>query len=175
MWYYFFGFLFVFLDFDVTIGGVTLYLQPDFIGYLLVMLGNRRMHHENDHFRRLRILTPVAFLLSLAQFILLLVLPSAPAPVALVTRIVTTVCALYITYEFSEAAKTIERGQYKKLEADKISTAWVILCMTALLNFVSFYFPDVSLLCLVVHWASMIWFEIATHHFIKNLNGKKKP
>lgn len=174
MWYYFFGFLFVFLDFEIPIGGVNFNFQPDFIGYLLVMLGNRRLSHENDSFRRLRILTPIAFALSLAQFVLLLVFYDAPAPVALVIRIVSTVCALYITYEFAEGAKTIERSLYKRLEADKISTAWIILCLTSLLNFITFYFPDVSLLCLFVHWVSMAWFESATYHFIRKLNGKEK-
>ena len=175
MWYYFFGFLFVFLDFklDLPYGG-TLNCLPSFVGYLLVMLGNYRLHHENDHFRRLRILTPLFFALSVAEFILSLLTFFLPKAVIIVISIVMTVAALYTSYEFAEATKSIERSLYKKLDADKISTAWIILCMTALLEFLIYYFPSVMLLCFFVHWLSIAWFASATYHFIRKLNGKEK-
>ena len=175
MWYYFFGFLFVFLDFklDLSYGG-SLNCMPSFVGYLLVMLGSFHMSHENDHFRRLRLLTPIFLTLSVAEFVLSLLTFLLPKAVIIVISIVMTVCALYTSYEFSEGAKSIERSLYKKLDADKISTAWIILCMTALLEFLIYYFPSVMLLCYFVHWLSIAWFASATYHFIRKLHGKEK-
>ena len=175
MWYYFFGFLFIFLDFKLDLGyGGTLNCLPSFVGYLFLSVGSRRLSHENDHFRRLRLWSPILCVLSACEFVLSLLTIPLPKATVLVISILLTAASLYVTYEFAEGAKSIERSLYKKLEADKISTAWIILCMTALLEFLIYYFPSVALLCYFVHWLSIAWFASATYHFIRKLSGKEK-
>ena len=174
MKYYFLGFLFVFLDFNLPLGyGGQINLIPAFLGYAILFFTNRRLGHENGHFRRLRITTAIAFILSTAEFALDLIALPLPKVVELVISVVMTIAALYIAYEFAEGAKDLERSLYKKLDADKISSAWIILSMTALLEFLVLYLPDAMLPCYLVHWLAVAWFESATFHFERKLLGKE--
>lgn len=173
MTYYFFGFLFLFLDFGIQFPyGGTLYLVP--IGYALLILASMRLGHENDRFRRLKLLTPIAFVLSLGVFVLKLCALSLPMVAELVISVVMTVASLYVAYEFAEGAKALERSLYKKLDADKISAAWIILAMASLLTFLSIYFKDVALPCAFVKLLAIVWFEVATYQFERKLKETKK-
>ena len=173
MKYYFFGFLFLFLDFDIQFPyGGTLYLAP--IGYGLLILASMRLGHENDRFRRLKLLTPIAFVLSLGVFVLKLCALSLPAVVGPVISVVMTVASLYVAYEFAEGAKALERSLYKKMDADKISAAWIILAMASLLTFLTIYFEAVKLTCALVKLLAIIWFESAIYHFERKLKETQK-
>ena len=175
MKYYFFGFLFLFLDFNISLpyGGV-LNLLPAFMGYALLILATVRMGYENPHFRRLKCLAPVACVLSMGVFVFNLTAISLPKVAELIMSVVMTFASLYIAYEFAEGAKALERGLYKKLDADKISAAWIILSMASLLMFVSIYFENVFLPCLLIKLLAVAWFESATYHFERKLKTKKQ-
>ena len=174
MKYCFFGFLFVFLDFNITFAyGGTVNFLPNFLGYLLLFLAARRYGHENDHFHRLRLFSLIAFVLALGEFVLDLAPLVLPTVAVLVISVVMTAMALYLAYEFAEGAKALERSLYKKFDADKISAAWIILSMTSLLEFLVLYLPAVALPCYLVHWLAVAWFESATFHFEKKLAGKE--
>lgn len=174
MKYSFLGFLFIFLDFKITFAyGGTVNFLPNFVGYLFLFLAVRNYGHENDHFRRLRLFSPIAVLLSLAVFVLELLPFSLPTAATLVISVAMTAMALYLAYEFAEGAKALERSLYKKFDADKISAAWIILSMTSLLEFLVIYLPAVALPCYLVHWLAVAWFESATFHFEKKLAGKE--
>ena len=174
MKYYFLGFLFVFLDFNLPLAhGGEVNLIPAFLGYAILFFSNRRFGHENGHFRHLRLFTVIAFFLSAAEFTLDLIALPLPKVAELVISVVMTVAALYIAYEFAEGAKELERSLYRKLDADKISSAWIILSITSLLEFLVLYLPAVVLPCYLVHWLAVAWFESATFHFERKLSGKE--
>lgn len=174
MKYFFLGFLFVFLDFNLPLGyGGILNLLPSFLGYAILFFASRSLGHENEHFRRLRFATAIAFFFGVAEFTLDLAALSLPKAAELVISVIMTVTALYIAYEFAEGAKGLERSLYKKLDSDKISAAWIILSMTALLEFLVLYLPKLALPCYLVHWLAIAWFGSATFHFERKLSGKE--
>ena len=170
MWFYFIGFLFVFLDFDIPLAyGGSLNAMPDFLGYALLLLASRFWQYENEHFRRSRIATLVVFCVSPAEFVLSLTALTLPTPLKLVLSLLMTAGALYVSYEFAEGAKALEQNQYKRLEADKLGSAWFILAASSLLRIVAFYFPSVALTSEVLHLIAVIWFSTATYGFLKHL------
>lgn len=174
MRYYFFGFLLIFLDFNITLSyGGVLNLLPAFLGYALLILASVRMEDKNEHFRRLKLFSPVALALSASVFVLDLTAIALPKVAELVISILMTIASLYIAYEFAEGAKALERSLYKKMDADKISSAWIILSMASLLMFLTIYFEDVLLPCAFVKLLAIAWFESATYHFERRLEGKK--
>lgn len=158
MWYFFFGFLFVFVEFtlDVPLTGGKIDLLPSFLGFVLLFLGTQSMRTENEHFRRARPFALIALLLGAAQFAFALI---GYTVVELILFILATAATLYISYEFTEGVKKIERSRYKKLGADKLATAWIILCMTSLLGFLVPLLPDITLTQLLVDLIAVIWFE----------------
>lgn len=48
----FWGLFFVTLDFDLSLGSVTLGLLPDFVGYYLLMKGMEELAEESGHFEK---------------------------------------------------------------------------------------------------------------------------
>ena len=172
--YCFIGFLLVFLDFNIKlpIGG-ALNLFPDFLGCAIIIWGLSRFRYKNAHFRRAAFAAWVLVFPALLEFVLNLAAVSLPKPVELALSICLTLAALYVSYEFTEGAKELERTLYKKFETDKISAAWMILCITSLLEYLTLYLPEVALPCYVVHWLAVIWFESAVFHFERALAKTK--
>ena len=172
--YCFIGFLFVFLDFSLTLPhGGALNLLPDFLGYALVAWGVSRLRHKNAHLRRASIAACAVFVLPLLEFVLNIAKVTMTKPLELALSISLTAAALYVSYEVTEGAKALERTLYKKLETDKLSAAWMILCITSLLEYLTLYLPDVALPCYIVHWIAVIWFESALFHFERALPKAK--
>ena len=177
MWLYFFGFFFVFLDFSFALPGGTgsINFMPDFIGYALLFFASLALRHENNSFKRLRFVSAIATALSLAEFFLNLFGVLLHPGIELAFGVLMTVGSLYITYEFSEGAKTIERGAYKKLGAGKISSAWTFICISSLLLFATTFLPYAAIPCYLLHWLAFAWFESSIFHFNRKLSGKEKP
>ena len=177
MWLYFIGFFFVFLDFSFPLpeNERIVNLMPDFIGYALLFFASISLRRENNSFRRLRLVSVIATVFSLAEFFLNLFAVPLFLGIELSIGVLMTMAALYITYEFAEGAKTIERGAYKRLGAEKISSAWTFLCISSLLLFVTTFLPYAAIPCYLLHWLAFAWFESSIFHFNRKLSGKEKP
>ena len=170
MWCFFWGFLFIFVDFSLALPtGGSVNLMPSFLGFALLLLGARQTESENEHFRRILLASVAAIIISAAQFVFAIF---AYTTVELVLFIFSTAAALYITYEFTEGAKKIERSRYKKFGTDKLGTAWIILCMTALLGFLVPFMPTISLTQMLVHLLALTWFETSVYSFIRALQRR---
>jgi len=175
MWLFFFGFLLVFAEFPITfpLTGGTVDLLPAFLGFALLFLGAKKMSMENLHFRRIRIAALPAFAVSAVHFVIAILhldLAFFSYDVAeLILLILTVAAKLYIAYEFTEAVKKIERSHYKKFGADKLASAWIILCMTSLLGFLVAVLPSIALPQLVVHLLAVVWFEASVFGVARTL------
>lgn len=170
MWYCFFGFLLVFVDFSLALpNGGSINLLPGFLGYALLFVGALSLGHENERFRRMRLATVIAFVISALQFVLAIY---AFKTAEFVLFVFATALSLYITYEFTEGAKMLERSRYKKLSTDKLSSAWIILCMTSILGFLVPFFPMIGLTQALVQLLALCWFEFSVYTLSRRLNGK---
>ena len=173
--YFFAGFLFIFLDFNIKLPfGGALNLLPDFLGYAIILWAIYRGKQKNAHMCRATITACVATALSLLEYGLNLFAVPLPVPAEFALSIALTLGALYVSYEFGEWAKEIERTRYQKLDTDKISAAWIILCVASLLEYLTVYLPEVALPCYVVHWIAVIWLESAVFHFERALAKSEK-
>lgn len=66
----FWGLLLDFLDFNLTFNGFSIDILPDFVGWLLVLFGARRMREENERFARMQPAAGVLFAVYLLSFLL---------------------------------------------------------------------------------------------------------
>ena len=177
MWLYFFAFFFVFLDFPITLpnGVASVNLMPDFVGYVLLFLARPTARHEGNSFRRLHLAALPIAALALAEFFLNLFGVALPLAVELPISILMTACALYVTYEYSEGVKDIQRCLFKRLGADKVASAWAFLCISSLLLFIVTFFPAASLPAYLLHWLAFAWLEGSIYHFNRRLSGRERP
>lgn len=174
MWLCFIAFFFIFLDasFALPSGAGTVNFIPDFIGYALLFVAKTAHTQANDHFRRMRLASAVAAVFSLAEFFLNLFGVPLYEGIELAISVLMTAASLYITYEFAEGAKAIERATYKKLDADKIASAWSFLCISSFLLFLTVFLPYAALPCYLLHFLAFAWFQGSLFHFNRKLAGK---
>lgn len=171
----FIAFLAVFLDFNLPlVAGGMVNLLPDFLGYAIFLVALTRYPEQNLHFHRSSLTAAIAIPFSLAEFVLNITAFSLPKAGELIFSIVMTLFMLYVSYEFTEGAKALEQERYQKLETDKISAAWIILCLSCLFEYLAIYLPAVALPSYIVHWIAMLWFVIAVFQFERKLSSKKK-
>ncbi len=171
---FFFGFLFVFLDFNYAIGGATVNLIPDFIGYILVILGCRSIGRQSNHFILVRIVALLLMAWSAVAFVMGLVSFEMHYIVRIIVDIVVMLCALYMTYELTEGIKTYERSLSRPIGAAQLSSAWVLLCMGNLIYYFTFFFESLYLVCILLLILSLIWFEYAVLYIHRELRKIKR-
>ncbi len=167
----FIGFLFVFLDFPMTFGTATINFIPDFVGYILILLACRTLGRESNHFIPVRITAFILALWGIASFVMDAVSFRMNSFADMIADILSTLCALYLTYEFTEGVKEYEMSIGKTIGASQLSSAWILLCMGNLIYYFSLFFEDLTLMCLLLQVLSLIWFEYAL--FVIYQNARK--
>ena len=158
---FFIGFLFIFLDFPVTIGQATINFIPDFVGYIFLLFGCHTIGKESNHFIPVRIVSFILALWGVANFVLSLIAFEFNTYVNMIVNIVVALGALYLTYEFTEGVKEYELAIGKPIGAAQLSSAWILLCMGNLIFYFSFFFEALTLICILLQLLSLIWFEYA--------------
>lgn len=66
----FYGMLFVFFNYSITFGNSSIGLVPDFIGYLLMLLGIKELAADSEYYTKLRPVLIGLFVLSLIFYLL---------------------------------------------------------------------------------------------------------
>lgn len=177
MGYFFFGFLLALINFPITVGNGTVDILPSFVGYLLLLLGCRAIGHECERFKRVKIAAIVLGVFSLAQFFLdaLSLWPAEiPEIVRTVISIAVTLMALYISYEFTESMKIVERSFSKPLGVSQLATAWTLLCIGTVLYSFGAFLEDLILLCFILHILAVAWFLTSLYGVWKNFKTNKR-
>ncbi len=171
---FFIGFLFVFLDFPMTFGTATINFIPDFIGYILILFACRTLGKESNHFFPVRISATVLAAWGIATFVMDIVAFRMNNFVDMIADILATLCALYLTYEFTEGIKEYEMGIGKPIGAAPLSSAWILLCMGNLIYYFSLFFESLALICILLQILSLIWFEHSVFMIYQNLKKLKR-
>ncbi len=172
---FFIGFLFIFLDFNYIIGEATVNLIPDFVGYILVFLGSRgTIGRQSNHFILVRIVSLLLMAWSAVAFVMGIVSFEMHYIVRVIVDIVVLLCALYMTYEFTEGIKTYERSIARPIGAAQLSSAWVLLCMGNLIYYFTFFFESLYLVCILLLVLSLIWFEYSVLYIYRELRKIKR-
>lgn len=171
---FFIGFLFIFLDFPVSFGASQINFIPDFIGYALILFTCKRFLKENGHFLPVGIASFLLFLWSVAAFVMDAAAFKMNVWVGMIADILVTLCALYLTYEFTEGMKEYESSIGKPLGASALASAWILLCMGNLIYYFSLFFESLTLMCLLLQLLSLVWFEYSVFVIYKNIRKLKR-
>lgn len=169
------GFLFIFFDYDVIFeGGHIINFIPDFVGYLPIIIGCIKLHPESNRFFRVRILAAILAVWSVTAFTLGAVAVQLPTVVETTISVAATLLSLYMTYEFCEGVRVMERARKRPIGASSLSSAWIVLCMANLLFYLTAFFPAIYLLCLILQLLAIFWFEYAVYSVDKGLSSPKR-
>ena len=175
MFAFFFGFIFLFLDYSVTLGGRTVQLIPAFVGYFLITVGAAHMTKKHPGFRKVRNLSAVLVFWSAVVFLLDIFPPSEHAQYILfAVGLLSTVFALYLTHLFTVAIHKTEGQEGRALNGDKLSSGWALLTMTSVLSYAGLLLESLVFPCLVLQIAGTVWF-LSSVLKCATLYRKKEP
>ena len=135
----FWGLLLDFLDFNLTLNGFSIDILPDFVGWLLVLFGARRMREENERFARMQPAAGVLFAVYLLSFLLqpfgsIDLGGSLPAAaLVLAVNLVFVALYAYVLWQLVRAMQEMEERYGRAFGAHGIRTAVIVILVGMLL------------------------------------------
>ena len=135
----FWGFLLDCLDFNLTLDGFSIDILPDFVGWLLVLFGARRMREENERFARMQPAAGVLFAVYLLSFLLqpfgAIDLGGSLPAAALVLAVNLVFVALYayVLWQLVRAMQEMEERYGRAFGAHGMRTAVIVILAVMLL------------------------------------------
>ena len=135
----FWGLLLDFLDFNLTLNGFSIDILPDFVGWLLVLFGARRMREENERFARMQPAAGVLFAVYLLSFLLqpfgsVDLDDSLPAAaLVLAVNLVFVALYAYVLWQLVRAMQEMEERYGRAFGAHGMRTAVIVILAVMLL------------------------------------------
>lgn len=157
----FIGFLFVFLDFNLTFGSSQVGLIPDFVGYILVFQGLAELDTMSPRFLNAR-----PFALGMAVFTGLLYVMALFGVgtndiISFALGLVSTLISLYISYSTVMGIKDIEASSGRFLNAQGLHSSWTLLAILSLIVYLLFIIPILNVLCIIAGLIAGIVFLVS--------------
>lgn len=135
---FFWGFFFVFLNFNLNLNQYSLNVLPGFVGYILLFQGMRELEAESRLFRSIR---PFAVGMAVYTAVLwlgdLLGVGSGSEPQEILTNLlglISAIVALYVSWGLSQGVLEIEDRQGADLNGPRIYKIWKALAVFQIVN-----------------------------------------
>ena len=168
----FIGFLFVFLNCEIPLGNGSLNLMPAVIGYVFLLVWAMRTGDGSARFLRIRLLSLLLGLLSVAHTLILALAVPLTGIAPLLLGGTSTVGALYVAYEVVAHVKETEKRIGRPLGGGDLHSAWFLLAMGNLLSLFVTYMESMALLCMALQLLSIAWFSAAIFRSGRKMAGK---
>ena len=163
MLFVFFGLLFVFIDWPISLFGGTLDVVPNVVGYLLAYYGANTLKRYSKHFKTTSLVALALAAVSAVQTVISLIGVASTSIISAAISILATLAFLYLAREICEGAKAIEARQNRPIGVSKLVTAWGFLCVGSLLAYLPLAMPNMFLTCSLVQLLSYFWFEYSLY------------
>lgn len=158
----FYGFIFIYLNFQLNLGDSSIGLIPSFIGYWLMLKGLTDLSAESEHFVRLQ---PIAFgmgIFTLVLYILdLLGIATDTVFPGLVLGLISIVMSIFITYNLVQGVREMEQGYGADLNGEQLQSRWIYLAVTLLAANLLFWMPFVNIAAVLAALVFIILFLAA--------------
>lgn len=159
----FWGFFFIFINFNLTVNQHVLNILPPFVGYLLLVRGTRAMEAESTLFAPIR---PFAVGMAVYTGILwlgdLLGLTGQGNWLGVLLGLAATVISLYVSWAVVQAIRDVESRRGADLNSTSLKTAWTVLAVAQVAAYVLALLGSLlALLGVIAGLVGIIWFLVA--------------
>lgn len=143
----FWGFFFIFVNFNLNLNAHTLNILPPFVGYLLLLQGMRDLETESELFRGPR---PFAVGMAIYTGILwlgdLLGAVSSAGWMGTLLGLAATVVSLYVAWAIIQGVQDMESRRNTDLGASGMHRAWIVLAVAQAVSYgMLFLLPALAL------------------------------
>ena len=157
----FIGFLFVFLDFNLTLGTSQIGLIPDFVGYILVFQGLAELENMSLRFTKARPFSLGMAVYTGLLYVLAVLGIGTNDILSFVLGLISTLISLYISYNIVMGIKEIEASSGRFLNAQGLYSSWTLLAILSLIVYLLFIIPILNVLCIVAGLITGIVFLVS--------------
>lgn len=159
----FWGFFFIFINFNLTVNQHVLNILPPFVGYLLLMRGTRDMEAESSLFAPVR---PFAVGMAVYTGILwlgdLLGVTGQGNWLGMLLGLAATVISLYVSWAVVQAIRDVESRRGADLNSVSLKTAWTVLAVAQVAAYVLALLGSLlALMGVIAGLVGIIWFLVA--------------
>ncbi len=158
------GYLFIFLNFNLTIGNCTIGLIPTFVGYIFMVKGLRELSDRSAQFKKIR---PLAIGMGIFSGLLylgdLFGVAVNLGGIGILLGLASTVISLYIAYAIIQGIQDIEAFFGADLNSAKLKSAWTLMAIFQGLTYISLFYPVLTVICILVSSVFVIVFLVAFH------------
>lgn len=145
---FFWGFFFVFLNFNLNFNQYSLNILPDFAGYILLFQGMRELEEESRWFQSIRpFSTGMAVYTAILWLGDLLGVGSGSEYQQILANLlglVSTVVALYVSWGLSQGVLDMENRRGADLNGPRIYKMWKALAAIQIINTVIGWMADLA-------------------------------
>lgn len=164
----FWGFFFLFLNFNLNVNGTSLGLLPDWVGYILLYLGCSALERESELFGKPRpfcvglgIYTGVLWLMDLFG------IGANLGILSWILGLAATCLNLYVSMLIIDAITNVEMRRNYDLCAAHLRRVWKVLAVCTVIVHLLVIVPVLALICVLVATITSIVFLVA-------VNGTRK-
>lgn len=173
----FWGFFFIYLNFNLNSNQHSLNVIPDFVGYILLLQGTGMLQDESEMFLRVR---PFAVGMAIYTAILwvgaLLGITTGEGWLSQILNLIAMVVALYISWLLIQGVRDMERRYETDLNSGNLLYCWKGLAaiqlaaqiLALMVNLVNLgILTAVSVILIIVGFVLMILYLVAWHKSVK--------
>lgn len=170
----FWGFFFVFINFNLTVNSHTVNLLPTFVGYLLLYRAAGELAGESGRFKTLR---PFAVAVAVYTGILwvgdLLGAAGGNSWLDMLLGLAATVLSLIVSWNVVQAVLEMESARGRDLNGASLRTAWFVLLAAQIVGYAAIllFSPGLALLVGIAALVGIIWFLAALWKCAKRYEG----
>ena len=169
----FWGFFFVFINFNLSVNAHTLNLLPDFVGYILLYQAAGALAEESGRFRKLR---PFTLAMAVYTGILwtgdLLGVTGGGSWLDTILSLAALVISLYISWSVVQAILELESARGADLNGASVRTAWFVLLAAQIVGVLgAMLLSFLVLLVWIALLVGIIWFLAALWKCAKRYEG----
>jgi len=157
----FIGFLFVFLDFNLTFGTSQIGLIPDFVGYIFIIQGLAELENLSPRFIKARPASLGMAMYTGLLYVMALFGIGSNSIVSFVLGLVSTLISLYISYNIVMGVKDIETSSGRFLNAGGLYSVWTVLAVLSLIIYLLYIIPVLNFLCIIAGLIAGIVFLVS--------------
>lgn len=146
----FWGFLFVFLDYSTDLNGVVIGFLPDFVGYILLLMGLREIGQLNDRFVSVRPWVVGAAVFSAVLYVLEMVSASVQMQlIGFLLGMIGVVLSLYISFQIVTGITELEAERDWYLRGQPLKTVWKYLAVLHGVAYLLNWIPVLNVMCFI--------------------------
>ena len=156
------GFLLIFLDFSLNLGNSKIGFMPDFLGYIIIIKGLEEMVGESTLFAKAKpfaagmaVYTGILYLLDLFG------ISVALGVLSYLLAFMSTAISLYISYNIVMGVIDMEGEHNTPLNGENLKSLWTAFAICNVVTFVSFLFPAITIICIIMSFLLAICFLVA--------------